>query len=122
MNGSDLEGLSVAVANWAAGEPLIRRVYLFGSRAKGTARPDSDIDLAILHSIDPAVAGACPKDQEHQFTWWDHRERWTLELQARLEGRADVHQLFPESRYVRRGLKECRRCLYRARVMRPPGA
>jgi predicted nucleotidyltransferase len=30
-----------------AGEPVIA-AYLFGSRARGTARPDSDVDVALL--------------------------------------------------------------------------
>ena len=29
-------------------EPTVRLAYLFGSRARGTARPDSDIDVAVL--------------------------------------------------------------------------
>jgi predicted nucleotidyltransferase len=35
-----------AIVVWARSEPLIAAVYLFGSRAKGCARIDSDIDLA----------------------------------------------------------------------------
>lgn len=35
-----------AVAEWAKEKSLITAIYLFGSRAKGTARDDSDIDLA----------------------------------------------------------------------------
>ena len=109
-----VEEISAAVASWAWGESLVRRVYLFESRAKGTARPDSDIDLAILHYIDPAVPGTCDPDQEHWFTWWDHKQRWTDALQARLEGRADVQQVDRESRkIVVPSLKDCRICLYR---------
>ena len=37
------------MTTWAEAEPLIRRVYLFGSRARGDNRSDSDIDLAILN-------------------------------------------------------------------------
>jgi predicted nucleotidyltransferase len=33
--------------------PRIRRVALFGSRAKGTQRPESDIDLALWGEVDP---------------------------------------------------------------------
>ncbi|QLC23839.1 nucleotidyltransferase domain-containing protein [Parasphingopyxis algicola] len=33
---------------WAATHPEISQVYLYGSRARGDHRPDSDIDLAIV--------------------------------------------------------------------------
>lgn len=32
----------------------LRRVYLFGSRARGDARADSDLDLAFEHDSSPA--------------------------------------------------------------------
>jgi len=32
----------------------LRRVYLFGSRARGDARDDSDVDLAFEHESSPA--------------------------------------------------------------------
>lgn len=32
---------------WAAAHDSIRELWLFGSRAKGTAREDSDVDLAL---------------------------------------------------------------------------
>lgn len=36
-----------SIVAWAKKYPLIEAVYLYGSRAKGTYRPDSDVDLAI---------------------------------------------------------------------------
>jgi predicted nucleotidyltransferase len=35
------------IREWAAQTRYVKEVRLFGSRAKGSARPDSDIDLAI---------------------------------------------------------------------------
>ncbi len=32
---------------WARRNQVIRRVYIFGSWAKGTARPSSDLDIAV---------------------------------------------------------------------------
>jgi len=37
----------------AAGQDRVRRVVLIGSRARGTARPDSDVDLVILEELRP---------------------------------------------------------------------
>lgn len=36
--------------------PQIERVILFGSRAKGTAKPNSDIDLALVGDVDDFFA------------------------------------------------------------------
>ena len=43
----DIDQMSIAVAKWAATEPLVRKAYLFGSRVRGTHSPDSDLDVAI---------------------------------------------------------------------------
>lgn len=40
-----------AIRAWAKKQPLIAAAYLFGSRAKGTARPDSDADIALRLSV-----------------------------------------------------------------------
>lgn len=36
------------ITAWAAATNCVREIWLFGSRARGDSRPDSDIDLAIL--------------------------------------------------------------------------
>ncbi|MGI8705783.1 MAG: nucleotidyltransferase family protein [Sphingomicrobium sp.] len=36
------------IADWAATKPLIAKIYLYGSRARETHQPDSDVDLAIV--------------------------------------------------------------------------
>jgi len=41
------EDLIIKLASWAASTPNVRALYLFGSRARGNARLDSDIDLAV---------------------------------------------------------------------------
>lgn len=43
-----------AILKWVQSTPLVTAVYLFGSRAKGCARVDSDIDLAFQCSADEA--------------------------------------------------------------------
>jgi hypothetical protein len=80
-----------AVTEWAVGEPLVRRVYLFGSRAKALAGSDSDMDLAILHNVNPKVRPTCDSEsQAHFFTWEDYRDRWRAGLEAVFRGRAVV--------------------------------
>lgn len=48
--------LQEALARWAATKPTIEVMYIFGSRAKGMARPSSDLDLAFdfIDDIDNA--------------------------------------------------------------------
>jgi hypothetical protein len=41
-------------AEWAQGQPDVEAVALVGSWARGTARPDSDVDLVIV-AADPGV-------------------------------------------------------------------
>jgi predicted nucleotidyltransferase len=48
MSSIDLADEQVrAIQKWAAATPEVREVRLFGSRARGTARVDSDVDLAV---------------------------------------------------------------------------
>jgi predicted nucleotidyltransferase len=41
-----------AVVHWARRNERIRAVYPFGSRAKGTSRPESDVDIAVILTDD----------------------------------------------------------------------
>jgi hypothetical protein len=45
---SDIELILEIVLAWATAQPKIRAVALVGSHARGTARPDSDIDIMLL--------------------------------------------------------------------------
>ena len=42
------------LADYFRAKPGIAAVYLFGSVAKGTARPDSDVDVGVLYQRAPA--------------------------------------------------------------------
>lgn len=42
------DGWLTVIRDWASNESRIAVVYLFGSRAKGTHRPNSDIDIAVV--------------------------------------------------------------------------
>ena len=46
------------IVTWAQRHPEIRAVYLYGSRARETHRPDSDIDLAIVLKPEPGDTDA----------------------------------------------------------------
>jgi predicted nucleotidyltransferase len=52
QNCRDIEPILQVVLAWAIAQSKIRAVALVGSHARGTARPDSDIDLMLL-TTDP---------------------------------------------------------------------
>src|SRR5690606_19741186 len=45
----DIERIQQAVTDRLGADPSVATVYLFGSRARGTARPHSDVDLGLLY-------------------------------------------------------------------------
>ena len=63
---------------WASEKPFVRRVWIYGSRAKGTPKPDSDLDVAL--EIDPVG------NDEGSYTSFLHEaEGWRAELRPQLE-------------------------------------
>jgi predicted nucleotidyltransferase len=42
--------MTASLCDWARLRPAIWRIYVFGSHARGTPRPDSDLDLAFEFS------------------------------------------------------------------------
>jgi predicted nucleotidyltransferase len=52
------------IKRWAASSPYVQAVRLFGSGAKGCARPDSDVDLAVTASVGHYVALAAKRETE----------------------------------------------------------
>jgi predicted nucleotidyltransferase len=49
-----------------AADPTVKAMVLFGSRARGTARPDSDLDLLVVEHT-PHLEG-----QAKVASWWRH--------------------------------------------------
>lgn len=65
-----------AIRVWAAGKAEVAEVWLFGSRAKGTARPDSDVDLGLV---------LVPGEPGHDWPEGNYQalgDRWQAELAA----------------------------------------
>lgn len=70
-----------AIRARATERPRILAVQLFGSRAKGTHRPDSDVDPALLISEDPHDAVAT--------IWMFDLQEWAEPLHRALGPRPD---------------------------------
>ncbi len=73
------------IALWAASTEWVTEVRLFGSRAKGRSRPDSDVDLALTLVKDGIEDG----DPEG-FYYFKLEEEWPSELTRLLRLPADV--------------------------------
>ena len=68
----------------------IREVWLFGSRAKCTARPDSDIDLAIY---------LMPPSGKHDWAYGAYQalgDAWQSELGSILGQHASLEHVSPD--------------------------
>jgi predicted nucleotidyltransferase len=65
------------LANWAETKPTIKALYVFGSYARGEARPGSDLDLAV--DVDNDDAELISKNAE-----------WRAELARLTELRIDT--------------------------------
>ncbi|MCR5872286.1 MULTISPECIES: nucleotidyltransferase family protein [unclassified Sphingomonas] len=78
-----IRGVPTIVADclvrWAANTPQVERMWLFGSRARGTHRIDSDIDLAVelvgWDSDDPDKQGEALADWIFNADDWRHQLR-----------------------------------------------
>jgi len=116
--------ISYVVSQWAANEPLIRRIYLYGSRARGDHRPNSDIDLAIFYNVDLEILsyyrGNVPIAQKmhnaRRGTWNENAASWVAALEARLPVRVHIESVERTFKRVWPSLKQCRILLYRRGV------
>jgi predicted nucleotidyltransferase len=88
------------IKEWALRIPHVHEVRLFGSRAKGTAKPESDIDLAIT------VGGESPGTVLGNY--FALGERWQEQLTELLEVKVHV-ALYndPGSSVARSSCDEC---------------
>ena len=64
-----LLALAKLVAEWADQRPVIGKLYVFGSRARGDAHPNSDLDLAIefVHAITTEAVEDWTQQNESNF-------------------------------------------------------
>lgn len=53
---SRFEPMAETIRAVVESDPRVRAVYVFGSQAEGTARPDSDVDLAVLFGEPASLA------------------------------------------------------------------
>ncbi|MBO1081834.1 nucleotidyltransferase family protein [Roseomonas haemaphysalidis] len=97
----NLPTIHAQVQAWASSKPQVRSVWLIGSRAKDTYRPDSDIDLAVAYRLPPDFSTA-----------FCEAEDWEAELQAVIPHKVHMLTCRPTALPVWQGAKERRILLY----------
>jgi predicted nucleotidyltransferase len=75
------------IRQWAARTNSVQEVWLFGSRAKGTSRPDSDIDLGIY--LMP------PTGESVAALYFAKGDAWQRELAELLRQRVSLQAVIP---------------------------
>jgi predicted nucleotidyltransferase len=103
---TDTEHDIEVIRRWAAVNSVIERVHIFGSRARGTHRPDSDLDIAVEH-------GVLPGDGDHFTTGLFGHAEWQSELQPLCRCQLQVESYRPgETPTVETGIMESSRVIY----------
>jgi predicted nucleotidyltransferase len=98
---SDAERFKHVLRAWASATPCVRKVSIFGSRAKGTPRNDSDLDVAV--EID-----AMGNDESPYVSWFHAKRSWHSELQQQLNVPLDLEWFDPagSTPTIAKGLSE----------------
>ncbi len=79
---SELEDWCSKLAEWATAKPQIDEVWIFGSRARGDHRPDSDLDVALI--MTPGLLGT------RYGNWAFLSDDWKEELSGLLPVTVDL--------------------------------
>ncbi len=83
--------LQDAIAQWASGEPSIRRVWIFGARPSSPPRPGTRLDVAV--ELAPV-----PDSEETLGVWFANSDRWRAQLEKRIAPGVDLEWLDPDGR------------------------
>ena len=99
------------LSDWAEQNPKVRRVWVFGSRAQGTHRPDSDLDIAL--ELEPVA-----DSEETLVVWLANSERWRTQLQERISLPVDLEWFDPNGGTgdIRAALDQAKTLIYEAAV------
>ena len=92
----DIESIKRVIAGWASREPLVKKVYIFGSRATSDYRDDSDIDVAVeIHRL--------PGEESITAAWMDVAEGYREQLSKLLPYPLHLHSLDGDSPIILEG-------------------
>jgi uncharacterized protein len=113
----DAERIIETIVNWAKEQPTVQAVAVVGSYARGTARPDSDLDVIVLTTnpqafraetawLEAAVGTPVRRWQDEDYGQLWSRRLWLEQNNAEIElgfaspAWADVNPLDPGTRAI----------------------
>jgi uncharacterized protein len=106
----ELSQIARLVSWWARGKPLVKRVYLFGSRIRGDHGPDSDVDIAV--ELDPAVFRGAD-GSGGLATWMFETKEWKEELEKLIPLKVQLERYHPDQTpTVGKGLAQSSQLVY----------
>lgn len=85
----NIANIHQALSGWAQGKPLVARLWIFGSRARGDQRTDSDLDIAIELDL---TAAKGVDESGGLATWMFDTRGWEEELASALPLTIDLEQ------------------------------
>ena len=91
---------------WATSKELVKRLWVFGSRARGDHRPDSDIDVPVEINHSDESNGLAP--------WMFEAKHWQDELATLFPFPVQLEQYFEsgESPTIRAGVARSSRLVF----------
>lgn len=101
-----VELLKEIIKKWAESEPLIKEVYIFGSRARNDYRENSDIDIAV--KIEKR-----PNDDSPLATWFYEGNNLKNRLSKLLPYELQLEYLDNKTKTVLSGIKESSILVYK---------
>lgn len=101
-----MELLKEIIKKWAESEPLIKEVYIFGSRARNDYRENSDIDIAV--KIEKR-----PNDDSPLATWFYEGNNLKNRLSKLLPYELQLEYLDNKTKTVLSGIKESSILVYK---------
>jgi len=96
MSKMNIESIKRIIEDWASEEPLVKKVYIFGSRAANDYGEESGIDVAVeIHRL--------PGEESMTAAWMNVAEGYREQLSKLLPHPVRLHSLDGDSPIILEG-------------------